>query len=270
MSRASIQVSTGWGISNICHSFGETGNVHRQKLLPMTTSYLLTGLGFVLVTVIYFGLMLRLLSRALVLSGWDSSRQQRIRRNATTIVVGWALLLIGLGASGFAGNFEIFPVNAAPILIVPFITIAIVVLSPATAHLLTFVPQTAIINLQTFRLFVEVMLWALFAQDLLPVQMTFEGRNFDILVALTAPFAAWWLAGRKWALIVWNVLGLCLLINIVSVALLSMPTPFRVFNNEPANRVLLDAPFIFLPGMLVPLAYGLHFLSLRKALRRGK
>jgi hypothetical protein len=237
----------------------------------MTTSYLLTGLGFVLVTVIYFGLLLRLLSRALVLSGWDSSRQQRIRRNATITIVGWALLLIVLAASGFAGNFDLFPANAGPVLVVPLITIAIVVLSPGTAHLLSFVPQRAIINLQTFRLFVEVMLFALFAQNLLPIQMTFEGRNFDILVALTAPFAARWLAERKWALIVWNILGLCLLFNIVSVALLSMPTPFRVFDNEPANRVLLDAPFILLPGMLVPLAYGLHFLSLRKVLtNRGK
>jgi hypothetical protein len=34
--------------------------------------------------------------------------------------------------------------------------------------------------------------------------------------------------------------------------------------NEPANLLVTKFPFIMLPGMLVPLAYGLHFLSLRQ------
>jgi hypothetical protein len=34
--------------------------------------------------------------------------------------------------------------------------------------------------------------------------------------------------------------------------------------NEPANLLVTKFPFILLPGMLVPLAYGLHFLSLRQ------
>jgi hypothetical protein len=236
----------------------------------MTTPYILTGIGFVLVAAVYFGLLLRLLGRALALSGWEPSRQARVRRNANLFVVVWAALMILLGASGFAGDFEMFPANTAPVLALPLIAILIIVLSSGTAQLLQFVPEKSIIMLQTFRFFVEVLLWALFVQDLLPIQMTFEGWNFDILVALTAPFAAWWLVGRKWALIIWNILGLCLLINIVTIALLSMPTPFRVFENEPANRALLDAPFILLPGMLVPLAYGLHFLSLRQLLTKPK
>lgn len=62
----------------------------------------------------------------------------------------------------------------------------------------------------------------------------------------------------------WNLLSLGLLINIVTIALLSIPTPFRVFMNEPANTLVAHFPFILLPGMLVPLAYGLHFLSMRQ------
>ena len=60
---------------------------------------------------------------------------------------------------------------------------------------------------------------------------------------------------------VWNILCLMLLINIVTIALLSAPVPFRVFMNEPANTIVTTFPFIWLPALLVPLAYGLHILS---------
>ena len=41
---------------------------------------------------------------------------------------------------------------------------------------------------------------------------------------------------------------------------------FRYFINEPANTIVTEFPIIWLPGFLVPLAYGLHFLSLRQLL----
>jgi len=230
----------------------------------MNTNLTLTGVAFVLVTIVYFGLVVRTFSRALVLSGWDTIKQQRIRTGTILAFAGWALVLATLSLTGVTSNFGIFPANAGPVLIIPMVSILVVVFSGKVKHLLQFVPEKTLIVLQTFRFFVEMLLWSLVVQHMIPVQMSFEGRNFDILVAITAPFAAWLLAGKKWALIIWNVLGLCLLLNIVTIALLSMPTPFRVFDNEPANTIVLEWPFILLPGMLVPLAYGLHFLSLRQ------
>jgi hypothetical protein len=40
--------------------------------------------------------------------------------------------------------------------------------------------------------------------------------------------------------------------------------------NEPANTLVAKFPFILLPGVLVPLAYGLHILSLRQIYLSGK
>jgi hypothetical protein len=103
---------------------------------------------------------------------------------------------------------------------------------------------------------------------LLPVQMSFEGRNFDILSGLfAAPVGYYCFVKRSWpswVVPVYNVAGLLLLINIVSIAVLSMPTPLRVFYNEPANTLIVKFPFIYLPGFLVPLAYTLHIFSLRQ------
>lgn len=235
----------------------------------MNTNMILTGVAFIGVTLIFYGLAFRQLAKALTLSGWTQPKQDRIRRGTLMVLLAWTGILAILSITGYAGNFDIFPANAAPIILIPLVGTLFVVFSQRARHLLPLVPEKSIIYLQTFRFFVEILLWLLFIQNLVPVQMTFEGRNFDILVAITAPFAAWLLAGRKWGLIIWNILGLCLLINIVSIALLSMPTPFRVFDNEPVNTVVLKWPFILLPGLLVPLAYILHFMSLRQlALRK--
>ena len=230
----------------------------------MNTYLTLTGVAFIAVTVVFYGLVVRQLSKALTLSGWSQEKQLRIRRGTVLVLAGWALVLAILGLTGVAGNFDLFPLNAAPVLLIPMIGCLLVVFSGKTRHLLQFVPEKAIINLNVFRLFVEILLWLLFIQNLTPIQMTFEGRNFDVLTAITAPIAASLFASKKWALIGWNILGLCLLLNIVIIALLSMPTPFRVFDNEPANTIVLTWPFILLPGMLVPLAYYLHFLSIRQ------
>jgi hypothetical protein len=53
-----------------------------------------------------------------------------------------------------------------------------------------------------------------------------------------------------------------LLINIVTISALSMPGPLRAFHNEPDSSLLTRFPFIYLPGLLVPLAYTLHIFSL--------
>lgn len=181
----------------------------------------------------------------------------------------WMLILSGLSLSGFFSKFGTMPPRFVIIVIVPLITLIwVLLISKTTKNILTYVPKQTIINLQVFRVIVEILLWVLFIQNLLPIQMTFEGRNFDILAGITAPLVVYFgIVKYQWpriVLIVWNLISLGLLINIVTIAILSFPTPFRYFMNEPANTIVAEFPFVWLPGFLVPLAYGLHFLSLRQ------
>ena len=159
--------------------------------------------------------------------------------------------------------------NVLPLVGIPLITTLILLFTTDMKTLLGYLSLKALTQLQVFRGFVEVLLWLLFVQNLLPEQMTFEGRNWDILSGLTAFLAARFLLTSKWWMIIWNLLGLGLLINIVTIAILSMPTPIRVFNNEPANTIVTQFPFVFLPTFLVPLAYLLHFMSLRKLMMKS-
>jgi hypothetical protein len=164
-------------------------------------------------------------------------------------------------------DFSIFPLNVMPILAVPMIAILAFTFSKAGKEILLQIPVENLIRIQAFRFFVELLLWALYLENQAPVQMTFEGRNFDVLSGISAPIIALLIKKEKISktgLVIWNLACLGLLINIVATAILSMPTPLRVFMNEPPNTIVTLFPVSWLPTLLVPLAYGLHFLSLRQ------
>jgi len=128
-----------------------------------------------------------------------------------------------------------------------------------------------LIGFQVFRIPVEIVLFLWLRYQVIPVQMTFEGWNFDIFSGVSAGVVAW-LAARdrlpKWGLLLWNVVGLGLLINIVTIAVLSMPTPLRVFLHEPANTIVpTRAPYLWLPVFLGQAALFGHLLVFRKLWR---
>lgn len=128
-----------------------------------------------------------------------------------------------------------------------------------------------LIGFQSFRVLVEIFLYKMYQEGIVPVQMTFAGQNFDILAGLSAILMAWQFSrkqvGTK-AVFFWNVIGLALLINIMVVAVLSLPTSFRMFDNEPANTFVTQMPFVWLPVFQVQAALFGHLLIFR-ALKRG-
>jgi len=202
------------------------------------------------------------------------SKYQVPSRKFLVIVSVWILLLSLLSLSGLLNDFSNFPPRMMLVMLVPFTLIVWFVVSSHSNNLLSRVPASWIIKMQGFRVIVELFLWWAYLDQVVPVQMTFEGRNFDILVGLSAPLVSlWWLKPSnqrlQWVLI-WNVVGLILLFNIVVVAVLSMPTPMQYFFNEPANTVVASFPWVLLPGILVTLAFALHLLSIKQMIKMMK
>jgi len=163
------------------------------------------------------------------------------------------------------------------IFIVLFVPLAVTIFFTASKRLnkiLLSIPEQWLIYIQSFRIAVEILLWMLLIEKLLPVQMSFEGRNFDIIAGLTAPVIAYFCyTKKKWSstvALIWNFIGMALLLNIVVIAILSMPTPLRVFINEPANTIVAYFPIIFLPGILVPVAYSMHLFSIKQILLKKR
>lgn len=193
--------------------------------------------------------------------------------NPSRVLLIISLWLAGISIAawqGFFADFSFVPPRMFIILIVPIIALILLFRNKRFIWLLEKVPLSWPVWIQSFRIVVEILLWQLYVVHLLPEQMTFEGRNWDILVGITAPFFAYFFNNQPKVLLAWNLAGLALLANIVITALLSMPTPFRVFMTEPANTIVAYFPVILLPGFLVPLAYYMHFFSIKQILVRLK
>jgi len=232
-----------------------------------SSTHSLIQAGFVGLTFIFFGLLLIEFKKALTKSAFTDLQKRKTFTRLIAGLVFWAAFVSAWSLSGRMANFATFPLNMLPILIIPLITILVITFSKTFREIIIHVPAENLVRLQTFRFFVEILLWALFVQNQLPVQMTFEGRNFDVLSGLSAPIVAYLISRHKLSrtgLVIWNLLCLGLLLNILGTAILSMPTSMRVFMNEPANTIVAVFPVSWLPGFLVPLAYGLHFFSLRQ------
>jgi len=129
-----------------------------------------------------------------------------------------------------------------------------------------------LIGLQVFRVAVEIFLDLGYRAGFVPVQMTLEGRNWDVVTGLTALPMAWLVAkdkAPKWLVYAWNLMGLALLLNVMTIAALSMPTPLRQFHNEPANAFVAYFPYVWLPTYLVQVAWMSHLLIFRAAKARA-
>lgn len=135
-------------------------------------------------------------------------------------------------------------------------------------------PLATLTILHIVRIPVEIVLFWLFEQNLVPQLMTFEGRNFDMLSGLTAPLI-YLIAFRnnkikRTLLIIWNLCALGLLVNIVVNALLSFPFPFQQFAFDHPNLALLNFPYVLLPTVIVPLVLFAHLISLWQLFKSGE
>jgi hypothetical protein len=175
-----------------------------------------------------------------------------------------------LAQSGWLGQFDARPPHFLVFMAATLALTFALAFSPLGARLADGVSFAALAGFQVFRVPVEWVLFQLHREGVVPVQMTFEGLNFDVLSGATAPLVAWLAArGRigRTGLWLWNAAALALLANIVTIALLSAPTPLRAFANEPANTFVTRLPWVWLPGFLVPMALLGHLLSFRKLAR---
>jgi hypothetical protein len=180
----------------------------------------------------------------------------------------WLVIPATLAASGRLDRYAPMPAPAlALVLVITLITIG-VALSVKGAYIMHTVPLALLVGMQAVRIPVEWLLHRLYLEGVVPVQMTWSGRNLDVVSGITALLLGWWLSrGRAvpgWVVLAWNLLAMGLLINIVAIAVMSTPTAFRQFAEGPANTLPSAFPFVWLPSFLVQLALIGHLLVFRK------
>jgi hypothetical protein len=125
--------------------------------------------------------------------------------------------------------------------------------------------------LNIVRIPIEVVLFQLFFHNAIPQIMTYYGWNFDIIFGITAPFVIYFGFIKKHidkkTLLWWNIIGLCFLIFIFIIALLSAPFPLQCFAINQPNIGLLYFPFSWLPTFIVPIVIFAHLVSIRQLIK---
>jgi len=239
-----------------------------------TLQFKLIQLLFVLLSVTLIYIIYRGLKIGAEKAGYSIDSQKKISSSFLSVSFLWFILVNILSVKGIFLDFSSMPPKIFIVVIIPFIVIIYFLVSKKINRILLNVPGQWLIYIQSFRVIVEILLWMLLLLNLMPVQMSFEGRNFDILVGLTAPVIAYFCySKKKWSdtiALIWNFAGLILLANIVITAILSMPTNLRVFMNEPSNTIVAYFPVVLLPAVLVPVAYAMHLFSIKQILMKRK
>jgi hypothetical protein len=138
-------------------------------------------------------------------------------------------------------------------------------------RLLAEIPSWQPVAFQTFRMGVELAFWRLSLDGGAPVQVTFEGRNFDGLIGLTAPVVAagiafGWFGPRL--TIAWNLFGLAMLFNAIGTVATSTPGPLHLnWPSEPFTAIA-TWPVIWIPALLAPIGIFVHVVSIRQSISR--
>ena len=187
------------------------------------------------------------------------------------LIAFWLILQMILAVGGFYLITDVMPPRLFIFGAFPTFLTIILYFIFARKTFVEKMPLNILTFLHIIRIPVEIVLFWLFQQKLVPQMMTFEGTNFDILSGITAPIIVWlgFRNGKtnRTLLIIWNFLALGLLVNIVTTAILSAPFPLQQINFDQPNQAVLYFPFIWLPTIVVPLVLFSHLISLWQLFR---
>ncbi|MEC5142422.1 hypothetical protein [Chitinophaga sp. 212800010-3] len=177
------------------------------------------------------------------------------------------------------GLNDFYKINTAPprfllLTLPPLLFLLISLIIPVGRRFIDNLNIRTLTVLHTVRIPVEIVLYWLFLNKAIPGEMTFEGRNFDILSGLSAPLV--WYVGfvkgrlNKPLLLIWNLICLGLLMNIVMIVMLSVVTKLVPLAPEQPKIAFVYFPFLLLPSCLVPLVLYAHVAAIRRLLKRNQ
>lgn len=187
-------------------------------------------------------------------------------KRAAVLLLGWLGLTGALGLAGVFMDFSFPP--PLPLLLV--VSLGVTVWLGASrygAHLAQHMPLWILVGINAFRLPLELLMHEAYLQGVMPIQMSYSGQNYDIMTGASAIIVAGMcFTGPPPQRIVrvFNIFGIVMLINVLVIAVLSMPLPLRMYMNEPANTWVGTFPFVWLPAFLVLTAVLSHVLILRR------
>lgn len=222
---------------------------------------------FVILVLVVAFVFAKAAARATATAGDPRGSRVRAAFAIGLVLLGWLVVPGLLAARGVLDRWS--PMPAPPLVITGLVTLATLglALSPFGGRVAQRFTLAALVGYQFFRVPLEMLLNRLAHEGLVPPAMTFHGRNFDIASGILAALVAmYWLGGgrSRAAVAVWNVIGLALLANVVSIAIRLTPAFGAA---EPANLLPGLFPWVWLPTFLVQAALFGHVVVFRALAR---
>jgi len=190
------------------------------------------------------------------------------------IIIAWLTVQSVVAVTGFFTVTNTLPPRFTLLVLLPLIGIITIFSTAKGRSFLDGFDVKRLTLLHTIRILIEMVLLWLFLNKMMPRLMTFEGRNFDLISGISAPLIYYFgFVKRKIGMkiiLTWNFICLLILLFTVSNAILSAPFPFQKFAFDQPTIAVLYFPFVWLPGVVVPLVIFSHLISIRLLLKKVK
>ena len=207
---------------------------------------------------VFVGILIAVVS-AIVLGAYYA------RANPGAVGLGIVIWLGVLSWVVSLGIFETEPARVLPFLAACNLAAVVFALSPIGRRLAMGLPLAALVGFQVFRLPLELVLHSWATQGVIPVTMTWDGSNLDILSGALALIAAPLVSRFRSVAWVFNLVGITLLVNVARVAILSSPLPFA-WQVEPPLLLAFHLPYALIVPVCVAGALGGHIVLTRRLL----
>lgn len=224
-------------------------------------------IGYISLSILIFILILFGYHVGLKKANLDQKGKTKKMLTLVAVVSIWLLYLVIIDKSEILLNLEMPP--KFPLLIFLPLSIFMVVfyITNKNSAVIHAIPVRWPIIFQSFRIAVEFLLLFTFYRSVIPVQATFEGLNFDILMGITAPAIAFLIyrqnAVNKIIAYAWNLLGIILIlfVGFIIATGIYFPSLWGVSESLVADD-FIRLPFLLIPTFLAPAGIFMHVVSL--------
>lgn len=192
------------------------------------------------------------------------------RLGATALVaLGFGMWLGAHAAVVASGRMPDLPLGGFPLFFGSVLIVSVgAALSPLGRRMADTLPLGALVGFQAFRLPLELVLHEWARQGTIPGTMTWTGQNWDIVAGTVALLAAPFAARRRGFAWGANLVGVILLLNVMRVAVLSLPVPFG-WGQQPPLLLAWHLPYALIGPVCVGGALFGHVVLTRALLRRS-
>lgn len=198
-------------------------------------------------------------------------RSYPLKKVALTLCGGlaiWISYLILLRQTGILQDFG-SPPKVPLLVVIPAILLIILLVNrnfmkAAFQRTSAHVP----VALQSFRIFVELLIYATYLKGIFPQKATFEGINFDILVGISSLFISYGVYRgfiKNRGILIWNLASIGILI--LTVYAFVSTYYFSDFADSGLGYLFVTFPYLLLAAVLLPVAIFLHAFSIKQVLR---